>query len=203
MMPSRADNASGSLPMCRSRTRDLFRGRCRRRRRVCRCGHVFRGRGGRLRRIRERRADNLVLVRAWLILLGDDPVRLGFVRRRVGRGRAPVQGSVQCRPVAGRGAARVTRHPARVGGSGRIRRHRLNRGGDRAANNALDIVVLGRLRHNPRTRQSTQRRITEGLSKPEIIRCLRRYVAREMFTALTTHDTDDQPSAPPTMSTAA
>ena len=50
-MPSRADNASGSLPMCRSRTRDLFRGRCSRRRRVCRCGHVFRGRGGRLRRI--------------------------------------------------------------------------------------------------------------------------------------------------------
>jgi len=46
--------------------------------------------------------------------------------------------------------------------SGRIHRHRLNRGGDRAANNALHIVVLGRLRHDPRTRQYAQRRITEG-----------------------------------------
>ncbi len=87
--------------------------------------------------------------------------------------------------------------------SGRVHRHRLNRGGDRAANNALHIVVLGRLRHDPRTRQYAQRRTTEGLSKPEIIRCLKRYVAREIFTALTTRDTDDQPSAPPTMSTAA
>lgn len=87
--------------------------------------------------------------------------------------------------------------------SGRVHRHRLNRGGDRAANNALHIVVLGRLRHDPRTRQYAQRRTTEGLSKPEIIRCLKRYVAREIFTALTTRATDDQPSAPPTMSMAA
>jgi len=87
--------------------------------------------------------------------------------------------------------------------SGRIHRHRLNRGGDRAANNALHIVVLGRLRHDPRTRQYAKRRTTEGLSKPEIIRCLKRYVAREIFTALTTRATDDQLSASPTMSTAA
>jgi len=49
-----------------------------------------------------------------------------------------------------------------VGGSGRIRRHRLNRGGDRAANNALHIVVLGRLRHDPRTRHPRHRRSTLG-----------------------------------------
>ncbi len=77
--------------------------------------------------------------------------------------------------------------------SGRVHRHRLNRGGDRAANNALHIVVLGRLRYDPRTRQYADRRTAEGLSKPEIIRCLKRYVARELFTALTT---DHQRSAP-------
>lgn len=90
--------------------------------------------------------------------------------------------------------------------SGRTHRHRLNRGGDRAANNALYIVVLGRLRYDPRTRAYAERRKTEGLSKPEIIRCLKRYVAREMFAALTTPTTDDQTSATSaasTMSTAA
>ena len=68
--------------------------------------------------------------------------------------------------------------------SGRTHRHRLNRGGDRAANNALYIVVLGRLRHDSRTRAYAERRTAEGLSKPEIIRCLKRYVAREIFTLL-------------------
>jgi len=68
--------------------------------------------------------------------------------------------------------------------SGRTHRHRLNRGGDRAANNALYVVVLGRLRYDPRTRAYAQRRTHEGLSKPEIIRCLKRYVAREIYNAL-------------------
>ncbi len=68
--------------------------------------------------------------------------------------------------------------------SGRVHRHRLNRGGDRAANTALYIVVLGRLRHDPRTRAYVTRRTTEGLSKPEIIRCLKRYAAREIYHAL-------------------
>jgi len=67
---------------------------------------------------------------------------------------------------------------------GRTRRHRLNRGGDRAANNALYVVVLGRLRYDPRTKAYAARRTTEGLSKPEIIRCLKRYVARELYDAL-------------------
>ena len=68
--------------------------------------------------------------------------------------------------------------------SGRTHRHRLNRSGDRAANNALYIVVLGRLRYDPRTRAYATRRTSEGLSKPEIIRCLKRYVARELYNAL-------------------
>jgi transposase len=68
--------------------------------------------------------------------------------------------------------------------SGRTRRHRLNRGGDRAANNALYVVVLGRLRYDPHTRAYAERRTHEGLSKPEIIRCLKRYVAREIYNTL-------------------
>lgn len=68
--------------------------------------------------------------------------------------------------------------------SGRTQRHRLNRGGDRAANNALYVVVLGRLRHDQRTKTYAARRTAEGLSKPEIIRCLKRYVARELYAAL-------------------
>ncbi|HET9870964.1 MAG TPA: IS110 family transposase [Propionibacteriaceae bacterium] len=68
--------------------------------------------------------------------------------------------------------------------SGRVHRHRLNRSGDRHANNALYIVVLNRLRHDPRSRAYAQRRTQEGLSKPEIIRCLKRYVAREIYRVL-------------------
>jgi transposase len=68
--------------------------------------------------------------------------------------------------------------------SGKTRRHRLNRGGDRAANNALYTVVLARLRLDERTRAYAARRTAEGLSKREIIRCLQRYVARELYHAL-------------------
>jgi transposase len=68
--------------------------------------------------------------------------------------------------------------------SGRVHRHRLNRGGDRHANNALYIVVLNRLRYDPRSRAYAERRTQEGLSKPEIIRCLKRYVAREIYRVL-------------------
>ena len=68
--------------------------------------------------------------------------------------------------------------------SGKTRRHRLNRGGDRAANNALYTVVLTRLRLDERTRHYAARRTTEGLSRREIIRCLQRYVARELYQVL-------------------
>jgi len=87
--------------------------------------------------------------------------------------------------------------------SGRTHRHRLNRGGDRGANNALYIVVLGRLRYDSRTRAYAKRRTTEGLSKPEIIRCLKRYVAREIFTILTVRTAGDQSRRAHAMSTAA
>lgn len=70
--------------------------------------------------------------------------------------------------------------------SGRTDRHRLNRGGDRAANAALRTVVLCRMRHDPRTRTYVARRTAQGLSKKDIIRCLKRYIAREVHTALLT-----------------
>jgi transposase len=75
--------------------------------------------------------------------------------------------------------------------SGRTNRHRLNRGGDRQANAALYRIVLCRMRWDPRTRAYVERRTKEGMSKKEIIRCLKRYVAREVYTALTSpHDLD-------------
>jgi transposase len=64
-------------------------------------------------------------------------------------------------------------------------RYRLNRGGDRQANNAIWRIVITRLgQHEPRTVAYMQRRLGEGKSKPVIVRCLKRYVAREVFQAL-------------------
>ena len=65
--------------------------------------------------------------------------------------------------------------------SGKTNRHRLNRGGDRQANAALYRIVVVRLRHDRRTNAYMQRRTGEGMSKAEVIRCLKRYVAREVF----------------------
>ena len=63
-------------------------------------------------------------------------------------------------------------------------RHRLSRGGDRAANSALYIVTIVRMRHHQPTRDYVERRTAEGLSKREIIRCLKRYIAREIYANL-------------------
>ena len=64
-------------------------------------------------------------------------------------------------------------------------RYRLNPGGNRHANNALWRIVLTRLgQHEPRTVAYMNRRLAEGKTKPEIMRCLKRYVAREVYRAL-------------------
>jgi transposase len=63
-------------------------------------------------------------------------------------------------------------------------RHRLNRGGDRHANRALWRVVIVRLATDAPTKTYMARRTQEGMSKPEIIRCLKRYVAREIYREL-------------------
>jgi transposase len=68
--------------------------------------------------------------------------------------------------------------------SGKVTRYRLNRGGDRQANHALWRIVITRLSSrpgHPATRAYAERRAAEGKSKPEIIRCLKRYVAREVY----------------------
>jgi transposase len=69
--------------------------------------------------------------------------------------------------------------------SGRTHRHRLNRGGDRQANHALHVIALTRLRSHPPTRAYAARRRAQGLSTREIIRCLKRYIAREIHQVLT------------------
>src|SRR5271165_3147546 len=69
--------------------------------------------------------------------------------------------------------------------SGKTVRHRLNRGGDRAANSALHILAIGRLRTDQRTKDYVARRVAEGHSKLDAIRALKRYLAREVFTLIT------------------
>ncbi|MFF3405155.1 transposase [Streptomyces sp. NPDC002742] len=69
--------------------------------------------------------------------------------------------------------------------SGRTDRHRLNRGGDRQANRALHTIVLVRMRHDPRTRDYVARRTLEGLKTKDIFRCLKRFVAREVYRHVT------------------
>jgi transposase len=68
--------------------------------------------------------------------------------------------------------------------SGKTNRHRLNRGGDRQANSALYRIVLVRLRYHKPTMEYMSRRMGEGMTKPEIIRCLKRYVARQIYPVL-------------------
>ena len=68
--------------------------------------------------------------------------------------------------------------------SGRTSSHRLNFAGNRAANRALHMIVLVRLRYCERTRSYMNRRLTEGKTKHEAIRCLKRFVARELYRTL-------------------
>lgn len=68
--------------------------------------------------------------------------------------------------------------------SGKTNRHRLHRGGDRSANRALHAAVIVRLRYCQRTQHYMRRRRSDGLSKLETIRCLKRFLAREVFHAI-------------------
>jgi transposase len=65
--------------------------------------------------------------------------------------------------------------------SGKQERHRLNRSGDRQANSALWHIVITRMVYDPRTTAYIERRMKEGLSKKEAFRCLKRYIAREVY----------------------
>lgn len=69
--------------------------------------------------------------------------------------------------------------------SGRTVRHRLNRSGDRALNRAVHTIALTRMRSCARSRAYVARRTAEGKSSREIRRCLKRYIARELYRTLT------------------
>lgn len=94
-----------------------------------------------------------------LVTAGDNPERL-----RSERSRAALCG--------------VTPIPA---SSGKVTRYRLNRGGDRNANAALHRIVLTRMSSHEETRRYVTRRRAEGLNTAEIMRCLKRYMARHVF----------------------
>jgi transposase len=78
--------------------------------------------------------------------------------------------------------------------SGKQQRHRLNRAGDRQANEALWRVVLVRMSTDPRTKDYVGRRLKEGKTKKEAIRCLKRYVAREVYRDLIASLSPDAPT---------
>ncbi|MFL6075497.1 MAG: IS110 family transposase [Mycobacteriales bacterium] len=101
---------------------------------------------------------------ALLIAAGDNPDRLHHEASFAALcGTSPVQAS-----------------------SGKTQRLRLNRGGNRQANTALHTITLSRLRWDLTTRAYLQRRITEGKTRREAIRCLKRYIARELYRTITT-----------------
>ena len=71
--------------------------------------------------------------------------------------------------------------------SGRVQRHRLNRGGDRHLNTALHTIAITRRRYHPATRDYLNRRTAEGKTPREITRCLKRYIARQLFKIMETN----------------
>ena len=80
--------------------------------------------------------------------------------------------------------------------SGKVVRHRLNRGGNREANRALYMICLARMRRDRRTQEYVARRTQEGKSKREIIRCLKRYIAREVYRVLISCVARSSPTGP-------
>lgn len=70
------------------------------------------------------------------------------------------------------------------GSSGKTKRHRLNRGGDRQGNNALWTIANNRLIHHPETRAYAEKRTADGLTRNEIVRCVMRYLARRLYPLL-------------------
>ena len=80
--------------------------------------------------------------------------------------------------------------------SGKQLRHRPGRGGDRQANSALWTIAMTRLAHDLRTKAYAARRTAEGKTRKEIIRCRKRYIAREIYKALCLPQRPAMPSAP-------
>jgi transposase len=109
-----------------------------------------------------------------LIAAGDNPQRLGSEASFANLcGVSPIEAS-----------------------SGKVVRHRLNRGGNREANRALYMTCLARMRRDRRTKEYVARRTAEGKSKREIIRCLKRYLAREVYRVLISCGARSSPTGP-------
>ena len=72
--------------------------------------------------------------------------------------------------------------------SGKTIRHRLSRGGDRQANNAIHTIALSRSLHDPDTRAYLERRVEEGKTRREAMRCLKRHLSRSLYKRLITID---------------
>jgi transposase len=135
---------------------------------------------GQLERLVGRTAPELVAVKgvgtdtaaSLLIAVGDNPTRLeseaAFAHLC---GVAPIPAS-----------------------SGRVVRHRLNRRGNRDANRALYVIAFSRMSRDERTRDYVARRTREGKSKKEIIRCLKRYIAREIYKVLILPSLQESPA---------
>jgi transposase len=124
-------------------------------------------------------ADILAVVRSWRPDL--------LVEQGVG----PIVAAVVLCAWSHPGRCRSDAAFAKLGGaapipasSGTVTRHRLNPYGDRQLNRALHTVVLSRLRYDSATRDYAERRIKEGKSRREVKRCLKRYVARQLFRLL-------------------
>ncbi len=81
--------------------------------------------------------------------------------------------------------------------SGKTVRHRLNRHGDRDANRALYVVTICRMSRDQRTRAYVERRTKESKTKKEIIRCLKRYITREVYQILSSLSLNKPPISVP------
>lgn len=98
-----------------------------------------------------------------LVTMGDNPERIGNESQFAAlTGTAPIPAS-----------------------SGKTTRHRLSHGGDRAANTAIHHVVVSRMATDQRTKDYVARRTEEGKTKKEIMRCLKRYISREIYSQIT------------------
>jgi len=124
-------------------------------------------------------------------------VQLGILVRRVAPqlleliGVGPVVAGQVLSSWSHRGRVRSEAAFAKLAGvapieasSGMVVRHRLNRSGDRQLNRALHTIVMVRMRQDSATKDYVQRRLAEGRSSREIKRCLKRYVARQLFRQL-------------------
>ena len=118
-----------------------------------------------------RRVRGHHLRRALAVTAGDNPDRMG--------GEASFAAVCGVSPVEA--------------SSGKVKRHRLNRGGNRQANWALWQIVKARMASDERTKAYVERRTREGKSKREIMRCLKRYVAREVYKVLLDPNPDGAP----------